>query len=112
MAPTLAAYVGETVTIRYDPRDITEVRVFHRGSFVCRAICPEHAGETITLKDIQTARIKHRKALQTELRQLKRRISDFLPDTTTASKVRAKSTPIPSRRRQKLHVYFEDRGDG
>lgn len=28
MEPTLAAYVGEEVTIRYDPRDITEIRVF------------------------------------------------------------------------------------
>ncbi len=31
MDPTLAAYVGESVTIRYDPRDIAEIRVFHRN---------------------------------------------------------------------------------
>ena len=29
--PVLAAYVGETVIIRYDPRDLAEIRVFHRG---------------------------------------------------------------------------------
>ena len=28
--PVLAAYVGETVIIRYDPRDMAEIRVFHR----------------------------------------------------------------------------------
>jgi putative transposase len=33
---TLASYVGEAVTIRYDPRDLAEVRVFHDGQFVCR----------------------------------------------------------------------------
>jgi putative transposase len=38
LAPTLAAYVGEPVTIRYDPRDLGEIRVFHRDRFVCRAI--------------------------------------------------------------------------
>lgn len=26
--PTLAAFVGETVTVRYDPRDVAEIRVF------------------------------------------------------------------------------------
>ena len=51
--PTLAAYVGEPVTIRYDPRDIAEIRGFHRNRFICRAIHPEHAGRTVTLKDKQ-----------------------------------------------------------
>ncbi len=32
--PTLAAYVGEPVTIRYDPRDMGEIRVFHRNAFL------------------------------------------------------------------------------
>ena len=39
--PLLAAYVGETVLLRYDPRDMAEVRLFHQGKFLCRAICPE-----------------------------------------------------------------------
>lgn len=35
--PTLAAYVGEHVTVRYDPRDITEIRCFiATGSFAGR----------------------------------------------------------------------------
>ena len=29
--PTLAAYVGESVVLRYDPRDMAEVRLFHQG---------------------------------------------------------------------------------
>ncbi|WP_241655148.1 Mu transposase C-terminal domain-containing protein [Granulicella sibirica] len=36
MDPTLAAYVKEAVTIRYDPRDVAEIRVFHRNRFLCR----------------------------------------------------------------------------
>ena len=31
---TLAAYVGETVTLRFDPRDMAEVRVFHNDRSV------------------------------------------------------------------------------
>jgi putative transposase len=48
---TLAAYVGEDVTIRFDPRDMGEIRVFHRDRFLCRAISSELAGETIPLRD-------------------------------------------------------------
>ena len=44
--PTLAAYVGESVTIRYDPRDMAEIRVYFQGRFLCRAICQALAGET------------------------------------------------------------------
>jgi len=36
---TLAAYVGESVIIRYDPRDMAEIRIFHDHRFLCRAIC-------------------------------------------------------------------------
>jgi Mu transposase, C-terminal len=42
--PTLAAYVGEPVTIRYDPRDVAELRIFHDGVLLCRAICPSLPG--------------------------------------------------------------------
>src|SRR5262249_9528269 len=49
---TLAAYVGEDVIIRYDPRDLGEIRVFHHNAFLCRPICADLAGETIGLKDI------------------------------------------------------------
>ena len=54
--PVLAAYVGDTVIIRYDPRDMAEIRVFTGTGFLCRAICPELAGTTISLKDITAAR--------------------------------------------------------
>ena len=64
---TLAAYVGEWVTIRYDPRDLAEVRVYHRDRFLCRAICPELAGATIALKDLIQARDARRRALHAGL---------------------------------------------
>ncbi len=39
--PTLAAYVGESVTLRFDPRDMGEIRVFHDDGFLCRAVSAE-----------------------------------------------------------------------
>src|SRR5215831_17724085 len=67
--PVLAAYVGDTVTIRYDPRDMAEIRVFTGTGFLCRAICPELAGTTISLKDITAARNARRRGLARCLRE-------------------------------------------
>lgn len=64
---TLAAYVGETVTIRYDPRDLAEIRVYERDRFLCRAICQELAGQTISLRDIVRARTERRRQVQAGL---------------------------------------------
>jgi putative transposase len=63
----LAAFVGESVIIRYDPRDLGEIRVFHQGQFLCRAVCAELATTSITLKELQAARNKRRRALRSEI---------------------------------------------
>ena len=34
----LAAYVGETVIIRYDPRDIVEIQVFYQDKYLSTTI--------------------------------------------------------------------------
>jgi len=64
--PLLAAYVGESVMVRYDPRDMAEIRVFYQNRFLCRAVCQELAGETVSLKDI----IRARRQRQRDLRQI------------------------------------------
>ncbi|WP_237065420.1 Mu transposase C-terminal domain-containing protein [Loktanella sp. M215] len=53
--PTLAAFVCEMVAVLYDPRDLTEVHVYHEGRFVCRALSPEHLAAP-ALRDNQRAR--------------------------------------------------------
>jgi putative transposase len=59
--PILAAYVGDSVIIRYEPRDLAEIRVFADTGFLCRAICPELAGTTVSLKEITAARNARRR---------------------------------------------------
>jgi putative transposase len=65
--PVLADYVGEDVTIRYDPRDMAEIRVFTSRGFLCRAICAELAGQAVSLKDITAARNARRRDLRARL---------------------------------------------
>ena len=107
--PVLAAYVGETVTIRYDPRDLSEVRVFHGNQFPCRAVSKDHAGETFTLKDIEAARRAHRRALRATINERVARVMDFLPTQTEPPKAAPVATrPRPAATRPKLRLYQED----
>lgn len=63
----LAAYVGEEVVIRYDPRDMAEIRVFHKGVFIGRAFCHELTGQEVSLKDIIRARQASKRELNKTL---------------------------------------------
>jgi putative transposase len=75
---TLAAYGGESVIIRYDPRDMAEIRIFHEHRFLCRAICAELAGETIALRDTIQARNRRRRDLRRTLQERSRRVETLL----------------------------------
>jgi putative transposase len=81
---TLAAYVGEPVTVRYDPRDLGEIRVFHHDRFLCRAITPELADRTISLRELQAARTAQRRALRAQLNK-RRSVADSLCPPPTGS---------------------------
>ncbi|WP_320204026.1 Mu transposase C-terminal domain-containing protein [Agrobacterium rosae] len=108
--PTLASYVGESVTIRYDPRDMGEVRVFHRNRFLCRAVNVERAGQAVSLKDIQTARSAHRRQLRGLIKERQQRVVDLLlPSPRPATVVAVpKIAPPPSPNRPRLRTYVED----
>jgi putative transposase len=82
MDSALAGYVGESVVVRYDPRDMAEISVFYQNAFVCRAVCTELSGKTLSLSEIVSARRKIRQQLQGELKD-KRKMADVLMDIRT-----------------------------
>lgn len=67
--PLLADYINETIVIRYDPSDITSIRVFYNNKFLCQPICTSLSEQTVSLKDIQSARNARRYALKKEIKQ-------------------------------------------
>ena len=75
---TLAAYVGEAVQIRYDPRDLAEIRIYHRDIFLCRAVCAELAGHTLALKDLVRARTERRRELRGTLTDREQLVRQYL----------------------------------
>ena len=79
--PTLAAYVGEEVQIRYDPLDLAELRVYFEDRFVCRAICPELSGKTVSLKEIEAARRARRKHLRGELESRETLVKQYVKES-------------------------------
>ena len=105
---TLAAYVGDAVTIRYDPRDLSEIRVFHHEQFLCRAVSEAHAGEVVTLKDIQAARRAHRRALRTAIMSASHGSWIFCRATPQSGLQAEAPQPARARPQTKLRLYQED----
>jgi putative transposase len=110
IAPTLAAFVGEAVTIRYDPRDLSEIRVLHGDRFLCRAVSEAHAGEAVTLKDIEAARHARRSALRAGINERIARVADLLPGRADPASHAAPVAPFRPTARPRLRIYEEDEG--
>ncbi len=109
--PTLAAYVGEAVVIRYDPRDLAEIRVFHRERFVARAVCAELAGRTLALKDLTAARNARRRELRRGIRERDSVVDRLLAvhePGYSAHPPAAPDTPAESAPRPRLKRYREE----
>jgi len=88
LSTVLSGFVGEQVAIRYDPRDMAEIRVFWQGQFLCRAICQEIADQLISLKDIKKARQQTKRQLRKTIQEAKQLLN---PTTQKAiSKVPSK----------------------
>jgi putative transposase len=107
--PVLAAYVGETVIIRYDPRDLAEIRVFHQNRFLGRAICPDLAATTVSLKEITAARSARRRELNRQIGERASVVDRLIavhasppPSPLTAA------TPAPDRSAPRLKRYREE----
>jgi putative transposase len=102
---TLAAYVGETVTIRYDPGDMAEIRVFHNNHFLCRAICQELAGQEISLKEIIRARSERRRELRAGLRERTAVVEALLGIERPRSPLRDQEAAAPAETAARLKRY-------
>jgi putative transposase len=108
--PTLAGYVKEEVLIRYDPADLAEIRVYHQDSYVCRAICQELAGQTISLKEIEKARVERRKEVRAGLSSRAAVVEQFLAvhqEETFLPKTEARE-PAAAVERPRLKRYINE----
>lgn len=98
VAPTLAPFVGRSITIRYDPRDLSEIRVYDHDTYICVAVDESHPNQRLSLRDIETAR-------QARRRQLRKEINERVPRAAPREEIPAEP---PGTRRVKLRTYEED----
>lgn len=103
MNPILAAFVGEQVMIRYDPRDLAEIRVYLDGKFICPTICQDIADLVVSLKDIRKARQKIRRTLRGEINQAKQIMKKLADDVPNNKKASNKKSSKPKKSRIKLY---------
>jgi putative transposase len=111
----LAAYVGEDVVIRYDPRDLAEIRVYHQESFLCRAVCQEIEGQEVSLKEIIRARRRRRNELKKTIKEHETLVKTYLSvhqvkdEHDPQPEELPSSLPIPADPpRRRLKRYFNE----
>lgn len=102
--PVLADYVGVSVIIRYDPYDLTNIRVFHKGEYLCQPICHSLDQQSVSLKDIQAARITRQKSVQAEMSKRLSLVDAILVQSKSLEKQRpqAKQKKV---KKSKLKLY-------
>jgi putative transposase len=108
--PTLAGYVKEDVVIRYDPADMAEIRVFYHDRFLCRAVCQELAGSTVSLKEIKKARAERRKQVKEGLSTREALVEQFLAvhqEEAPKRETQAKE-PVETTGRPRLKRYINE----
>ncbi len=91
---------------------MAEIRVFHAGSFLCRAVCQELAGETISLKALTQARTARRRELKAHLGEraalVERLWTAYQPAIAPADPTPPASPESPAPSRHRLKRYAND----
>lgn len=105
--PILADYVGSSVIIRYDPSDLTSIRVFHQNEYLCQPICHALNHQEVSLKDIQAARNSRKKAVHTEI-QNRLSLVDAILQKSTTKPTPVQNAPKPAKKKRKLKLYDND----
>lgn len=108
LSPTLAPFVGHDVTIRYDPRDLSEIRVYDHDTLLCVAVDEDHPNQRYSLADIQAARRRRRRQLRAGINE---RIPTHDPRPAEGTPVNPDvnaETPRPRGRTSRLRTYEED----
>jgi putative transposase len=92
---------------------VAEIRVSYNQRFLCLAICPELAGETVSLRDIVKARNQRMRQLRSILRDRKKTI-DSLFELKRGELGQTLKTPTESSQKNKrdpvrlLKRYYND----
>jgi Mu transposase, C-terminal len=79
METKLMGCVGEAVIMDYDPLDLATISVYVKDGpneerFLCQALCQELGDQTVSLKELVSARNAHRKQLRVRIEERTREV--------------------------------------
>lgn len=94
---TLAPFIGEDVVIRYDPRDIGEIRVYHEGVFLCRAVCTDLSGGSYSYMEVKEMNAKGRRMLRERKREIEASAGELLALRNSSAPEGRTDHPEPAR---------------
>lgn len=107
----LSKYVTEEVSIRYDPRDMSEIFVYADGAFVGKAYCRELEGKETNLREI----IRERKRLKNEVKAAVLERQKLAQAAFAAAAIKMESQPAVAEQTSKneptrrIFKYFYER---
>lgn len=88
----LSGHVGEDVTIRFDPRDLSEIHVYLEDRLICRASCDDLSGKRLSLKEVIHARNHEAKEHKQRLNELLATAEKHAPtESSRAPKIESQS---------------------
>ena len=108
VSPILAAYVKEPVIIRYNPKDLAEIWVYHQDVFICKAVCQELQSDCISLKEVIAARKKRKKELKNLISQRKSIVDSLLGTIREEEITLDQQDYQPKPRASKIKLYEND----
>lgn len=97
------------MVVRYNPSNITSIRVFYKNTYLCQPVCQILDQESVSLKEIQIARNERRKSLK---RQIEQRLS--IVDAVLVSKQQQTQSQLidkpikTTKHNPKLKLYLVD----
>jgi putative transposase len=65
--PNLVAYVGEPITVRFDPSDLSEIWVYEQNQLICKAVCEQYQDQNISYEELKKIRTNRKKELKHEI---------------------------------------------
>ncbi len=77
--PNLVAYVGEPITLRFEPNDLAEIWVYdEQNKCICKAVCEEFQDQNITYEELKIIRTNRKKDLKKEIKFKVNKANQFI----------------------------------
>ena len=102
-------YVKEEVSIRYDPRDMSEIFVYAEGKFVGKAFCRELEGKETNLREIIAERTRRKNEVKGAVLERQKLARTLLSVAPMIAGREDKEQPVQTQPSRRIFKYLYER---